>query len=61
MYKGYQDKLLRNHALDFDDLIMMTIQLFNRVPEVLNTTKINSNIFMSTNIKIQTKHNIRSY
>ena len=35
VYKGYQDKLLRNHALDFDDLIMMTIQLFNRVPEVL--------------------------
>ncbi len=35
VYKGYQEKLLRNHALDFDDLIMMTIQLFNRVPEVL--------------------------
>lgn len=35
VYKGYQDKLLRNHALDFDDLIMMSIQLFNRVPEVL--------------------------
>jgi DNA helicase-2/ATP-dependent DNA helicase PcrA len=27
--------LLKNHALDFDDLIMMTIQLFKRVPEVL--------------------------
>ena len=35
VYKGYQEKLLRNHALDFDDLIMYTIQLFNRVPEVL--------------------------
>ncbi|MEB7806831.1 MULTISPECIES: DNA helicase PcrA [Mammaliicoccus] len=35
VYKGYQNKLLRNHALDFDDLIMMTIQLFDRVPEVL--------------------------
>ena len=35
VYKGYQEKLLRNHALDFDDLIMYTIQLFNRIPEVL--------------------------
>ncbi len=35
MYKEYQKRLLRNHALDFDDLIMTTIQLFQRVPEVL--------------------------
>lgn len=35
VYKGYQEKLLRNHALDFDDLIMTTIQLFKRAPEVL--------------------------
>jgi len=35
VYKGYQEKLLRNHALDCDDLMMYTIQLFNRVPEVL--------------------------
>ncbi|EMT45069.1 ATP-dependent DNA helicase PcrA [Anoxybacillus flavithermus AK1] len=35
VYKEYQKRLLRNHALDFDDLIMTTIQLFQRVPEVL--------------------------
>lgn len=35
VYQEYQKRLLRNHALDFDDLIMMTIQLFQRVPEVL--------------------------
>ncbi|WP_165981070.1 DNA helicase PcrA [Macrococcus lamae] len=34
-YKRYQNILLKNHALDFDDLIMTTIQLFERVPEAL--------------------------
>ncbi|GMB09185.1 DNA helicase PcrA [Thermolongibacillus altinsuensis] len=36
VYTEYQKRLLRNHALDFDDLIMTTIQLFKRVPEVLH-------------------------
>ncbi|MFC4182933.1 DNA helicase PcrA [Saccharococcus thermophilus] len=35
VYDEYQQRLLRNHSLDFDDLIMTTIQLFERVPEVL--------------------------
>lgn len=35
IYEAYQKRLLKNQALDFDDLIMMTIQLFKRVPEVL--------------------------
>ncbi|MBP2240900.1 DNA helicase-2/ATP-dependent DNA helicase PcrA [Cytobacillus eiseniae] len=35
VYEEYQKRLQRNHALDFDDLIMKTIQLFQRVPEVL--------------------------
>jgi DNA helicase II / ATP-dependent DNA helicase PcrA len=35
VYTEYQRRLRRNSALDFDDLIMMTIQLFERVPEVL--------------------------
>ncbi|HZG59727.1 MAG TPA: DNA helicase PcrA [Anoxybacillus sp.] len=35
VYEEYQKRLLRNHSLDFDDLIMTTIQLFKRVPEVL--------------------------
>ncbi|MCG7420670.1 DNA helicase PcrA [Macrococcus epidermidis] len=36
VYKQYQEKLLKNHALDFDDLIMMTLKLFERVPDVLD-------------------------
>ncbi|MBS4209576.1 DNA helicase PcrA [Bacillus sp. FJAT-50079] len=35
VYTEYQKRLRRNSALDFDDLIMITIQLFERVPEVL--------------------------
>ena len=35
VYKLYQKRLRKNQALDFDDLIMTTIQLFQRVPEVL--------------------------
>ncbi len=35
VYEDYQKQLRKNQALDFDDLIMMTIQLFQRVPEVL--------------------------
>ncbi|RKD71216.1 MULTISPECIES: DNA helicase PcrA [Sinobaca] len=35
VYSEYQKRLRRNHALDFDDLIMTTIRLFRQVPEVL--------------------------
>jgi DNA helicase II / ATP-dependent DNA helicase PcrA len=35
VYTEYQKRLRKNQALDFDDLIMMTIHLFTRVPEVL--------------------------
>jgi DNA helicase II / ATP-dependent DNA helicase PcrA len=36
VYKEYEKRLLKNHSLDFDDLIMTTIHLFNRVPDSLN-------------------------
>jgi DNA helicase II / ATP-dependent DNA helicase PcrA len=35
VYELYQKRLRKNQALDFDDLIMTTIHLFQRVPEVL--------------------------
>jgi DNA helicase-2/ATP-dependent DNA helicase PcrA len=35
VYELYQKRLKSNNALDFDDLIMITIQLFADVPEVL--------------------------
>lgn len=35
VYQEYEKRLKKNSALDFDDLIMTTIHLFKRVPEVL--------------------------
>ncbi len=35
VYEAYQKMLRKNQSLDFDDLIMQTIHLFERVPEVL--------------------------
>src|SRR3977135_1569694 len=34
-YKRYNALLERNHALDFDDLLVVTVQLFREVPEIL--------------------------
>lgn len=36
VYQAYQKMLRKNQVLDFDDLIMETIHLFQRVPEVLH-------------------------
>jgi DNA helicase-2/ATP-dependent DNA helicase PcrA len=35
VYKIYQDKLRRNNAVDFDDLIFLTVRLFQNYPQVL--------------------------
>lgn len=35
VYKEYQRRLMMSHSLDFDDLIMMTIELFKKNPQVL--------------------------
>lgn len=35
VYKKYQKELRENNALDFDDLIRLTIELFQKFPEVL--------------------------
>ena len=36
IYKEYQSQLKKNNALDFDDLIMKTVELFQNNPEILN-------------------------
>src|SRR5699024_6888330 len=36
IYKDYQEILYRNSSLDFDDLIMLTIELFKKEPHVLD-------------------------
>lgn len=35
VYENYQKRLRKNQSLDFDDLIMQTIRLFEEVPDVL--------------------------
>jgi len=36
-YREYQEILKRNNALDFDDIIVKTVELFKSCPEVLNS------------------------
>ncbi|MDL2217557.1 DNA helicase PcrA [Christensenellaceae bacterium OttesenSCG-928-M15] len=36
VYKMYQKQLKQNNAMDFDDLLLKTIELFTTYPEVLN-------------------------
>lgn len=35
VYKEYQSRLYKNNALDFDDLLMKTVELFEKCPQVL--------------------------
>lgn len=35
IYQRYQEKLCHNRALDFDDLLMVTVRLFEQCPDVL--------------------------
>ncbi len=37
VYQGYQRRLLEANAMDFDDLIMKTVELFETCPDVLDT------------------------
>lgn len=37
VYLAYQKKLKENEALDFDDLLAKTVQLFENLPEILGT------------------------
>ncbi len=37
LYKLYEERLLANQAMDFDDLLLKTIELFKKFPEILST------------------------
>ena len=36
VYRAYQEQLKKNNALDFDDLLVKTVELFRSCPEVLD-------------------------
>jgi Superfamily I DNA and RNA helicases len=59
VYLQYQRELAADQAVDFDDLIMLTIQLFKQNPKRWRGTKTNSIIFTWMNIKILIMHSIR--
>ncbi|MBT9172199.1 MAG: ATP-dependent DNA helicase PcrA [Syntrophomonadaceae bacterium] len=35
IFRGYQDSLLKNGAVDFDDLLLLVVKLFRKFPEIL--------------------------
>ena len=41
IYKEYQKELKKNNALDFDDLIVKTVELFQNVPDAVSYTHLN--------------------
>ena len=57
-YREYQKELAKSMTLDFDDLIMLTVQLFQNIPKHCTIINKNSNIFMWMSTKIRTMHNI---
>ena len=36
IYRQYQDEMMKSNVLDFDDIIMKTVELFRKCPEVLS-------------------------
>ena len=57
IYAAYQNQLMQNQAVDFDDLIFKAYYLLRNNPELLQNCRINA-IFSSTNIRIPTMPSI---
>ena len=60
LYLSYQQLLVTNGALDFDDLLLKTVVLFQKRPPYVPSTKTDMNMSWLMNIKTPTKHNICS-
>jgi DNA helicase-2/ATP-dependent DNA helicase PcrA len=54
VYVRYRDELVRGNALDFDDLIMLTVKLFKKNPKLLDKYRKSFYICSSMNFRIQT-------
>ena len=59
-YVAYQKELRQSESVDFDDLIMLTLRLFDQNPDVLTYYQKSSNISMLMSTKIPTTLNINS-
>ena len=54
IYSKYQKELISNDALDFDDLLLYPLELFDNNPKVLLKYRNNGDTYLLMNIKIQT-------
>lgn len=60
VYKEYERILKKNNALDFDDLLWKTVQLFENYPHILHSYQEQFKYIMSMSIRIQTLYSSRS-
>ena len=58
LYKLYQKRLFEANALDFDDIIILTVKLFSLDAEVWSFTRINSATCLWTSIRTRTTRSI---
>lgn len=58
IYLAYQKLLRENEALDFDDLLAEQSNYFKKIKKYSDTTRKNTTMSSSTNIRIRIKHNI---
>ena len=58
LYELYQNRLTKNNALDFDDLINRTLELFYLRPDVLDYYSFRFQYIHVDNIRIPTTLNI---
>jgi len=54
-YRSYQEKLFKNNAMDFDDMLMLTVKLFKEAPKILESYQerflyINVDEYQDTNL-----------
>ena len=55
IYDEYQKRLVENNAMDFDDLLLKPIEMFNKNPKILQKYKKKFNYFWSMNFRIRIK------
>lgn len=58
VYREYQEALHKNNALDFDDLIMKTVELLQSDPEVKIIIRNVFIILWWTSIRIRIRHSL---
>lgn len=58
LYAAYQRRLRESNALDFDDIIYLTVELFRKFPEELESIRTGFAMSWWTNIRTPTTPSI---